>query len=194
MEDWLISSIYIHALEEDDILKDDGTLITTALLYQAPISLIKYLLTKKVNISTATAAFFNTEKDINIDIFKLLLEHNVTLLKKSAVGNDIFISQCGEEPYLSIIAQYNKYIGVTDHKGDTLLHFAVIHDNVVAVKLLLEKGIDINTQNAYGNTPLHYAYAYGTSEIVDKLIEAGADQYVANHNQRIPIECKKFLR
>ena len=46
---------------------------------------------------------------------------------------------------------------IKDKFGNTMLHFAVIESNEEIIKLLLNKGADINKQYINGNTVLHEA-------------------------------------
>jgi ankyrin repeat protein len=63
--------------------------------------------------------------------------------------------------------------------GMTALHWAVHHDDVEAVKLLLVAGADAKKANRYGVTPLSLACTVGNAEIVDRLLAAEADPNAA---------------
>jgi ankyrin repeat protein len=47
-----------------------------------------------------------------------------------------------------------------------------------AVKLLIEKGADVNAVNQFGFTPLHVAISNRLSGIVRVLLKAGADPLI----------------
>ena len=50
------------------------------------------------------------------------------------------------------------------------------------IKLLLEKGADVNSTNEKdGNTALHYAAMKGQSGAVEALLEEGANHTIRNH-------------
>jgi ankyrin repeat protein len=60
--------------------------------------------------------------------------------------------------------------GIKDKKGNTMLHIAVINKNQHMIRLLGERGIDLNSKNKDGNTPLHYGVRMAHYECVDVLI------------------------
>lgn len=55
------------------------------------------------------------------------------------------------------------------------LHEAVIGDNIVNVRKLIDKGVDINAKNSFGKTPLTLACQNGFENIARLLIENNAD-------------------
>ena len=59
-------------------------------------------------------------------------------------------------------------------RGDTTLTAVVDRKNTEMVKLLLEKGANVNEKNAEGKTPLDIALKEGYTEIVELLKAAGA--------------------
>ncbi len=56
------------------------------------------------------------------------------------------------------------------------LHWAAMWGHVDAVKLLLEKGAEIDAPDSSGLTPLHWAAWQGRLEVVKYLISKGADK------------------
>jgi ankyrin repeat protein len=57
----------------------------------------------------------------------------------------------------------------------TPLHTSAAYGRVGIVKLLLEKGADVNICNDGGETPLHYATGCGQVEVMKVLLENGAN-------------------
>ena len=55
------------------------------------------------------------------------------------------------------------------------LHEAAANGKLRIVKLLLEKGANVNVTNEGGETPLHYAAKHGYLEVMEILLENGAD-------------------
>jgi hypothetical protein len=57
----------------------------------------------------------------------------------------------------------------------SLLHWAILYENVELAKVLIEGGAKLNVQNLDKQTPLHWAVYHEIEEIVKMLIDAGAD-------------------
>ncbi|MCP9262962.1 Poly [ADP-ribose] polymerase [Dirofilaria immitis] len=87
-----------------------------------------------------------------------------------------------EESLLSCLTPFNVNChGITGRKS-TPLHLACGYNRVRAVKILLEKGADVQAIDigyalclSSGLVPLHNASSFGHLEIVSLLLEAGAD-------------------
>jgi hypothetical protein len=62
-----------------------------------------------------------------------------------------------------------------DWRSDTLLTTAALCGHVELVRLLLERGAEVNQANDYGDTALEYAVERGHEEIVPILLTSGAD-------------------
>lgn len=72
--------------------------------------------------------------------------------------------------------------------GMTLLHIACERENLGAVRMLLNKGADVNAIVRYNRrTPLHYACMYENLNIVELLIARGADVNAVDRNRRTPL-------
>ena len=71
--------------------------------------------------------------------------------------------------------------------GETLLHQAVLNNDIHLATELLDAGIDKNRGSSYGETPLYYAAAKGNTELVSLLLRAGADKNIANHKEETPL-------
>ena len=70
------------------------------------------------------------------------------------------------------------------YRGVTVLHYAVFMNDLERVKLLIEKGADVNIQNGDGNTAIFYAALNSNLEIVQYLIENGADITITNKSRK----------
>ena len=74
---------------------------------------------------------------------------------------------------------------MADREGSTPLHTAVArdrNDSFSVVKLLIERGADVNMAKSYGHTPLHDAALNCRNEVVKFLLEKGADRYRRNED------------
>lgn len=60
-------------------------------------------------------------------------------------------------------------------EGTTLLHNAVEGDHIDIVKLLIERGADVEVENGFGETPLFETAVHDRPEVAEFLIQNGAD-------------------
>ncbi|VDK73322.1 unnamed protein product [Litomosoides sigmodontis] len=80
-----------------------------------------------------------------------------------------------EKILLSCLTSYNVNCHATAGRKSTPLHLACGYNQVRAVKILLEKGADVQAVDIGGLVPLHNASSFGHLEVVNLLLEAGAD-------------------
>jgi len=79
--------------------------------------------------------------------------------------------------------------------GETPLHSALYHgDSESVIRLLLERGADVNTRNAkdYGKTPLHIACGYQSPLVVQLLLGYGSDVNAPDDHGNIAIHLAIF--
>lgn len=55
------------------------------------------------------------------------------------------------------------------------LHSAASHNNVELIKLLLDKGADVNFQSRNNDTPLHWAASFARLQAIEVLLASGAN-------------------
>ena len=72
----------------------------------------------------------------------------------------------------SLLENSFKNIYERDEKGRTALHYAV---EVKIVRLLIEKGVDVNAADVRGHTALHLAITEKRLETVRELIKSGGN-------------------
>lgn len=89
---------------------------------------------------------------------------------------------------LSADAFLEKHLDQVDWKSRLImdlpwLHFAARRGLASVVKLLIDRGADIEQPDAAGNTPLFHASGF---EVVDLLVQAGADAFCFNTAGRTP--------
>lgn len=108
--------------------------------------LLKDYITDPLDSSKYDRAFFKAIENKNMDIINLLLELN-----------------------------FPKNINITNDKNSTILMMAIIMNNTVVAKKLLEKSADIHLANINNKTALLYAANLSNNEICELLIAKGAD-------------------
>uniref|UniRef100_A0A915Q6N0 Poly [ADP-ribose] polymerase n=1 Tax=Setaria digitata TaxID=48799 RepID=A0A915Q6N0_9BILA len=80
-----------------------------------------------------------------------------------------------EESLLSCLTPFNVNCHAITGRKSTPLHLACGYNRIRAVKILLEKGADVQAVDIGGLVPLHNACSFGHLEVVNLLLEAGAD-------------------
>jgi len=81
-----------------------------------------------------------------------------------------------DQDMLELLIENGADLFYSDDEGVSILDFAVTYNNMFMVKLLLEKGKDVNDiTRKSGFTPLMAAVCYGRYEIFRVLLEAGSD-------------------
>ena len=71
--------------------------------------------------------------------------------------------------------------------GSTALHGAAISKQIDVVRLLLQKGADVNKQNDLGWTPLHGAALVNSTNVIRLLLDQGASTNIENNFGEKPI-------
>lgn len=89
---------------------------------------------------------------------------------------------------VEILLTYNNKIDIKDNWGQTPLYLAVENNLIKIVKLLIDKGADININaKEYGLTPLHRAAERNHAEIIKILLDNGANIDVKDKNGITPL-------
>lgn len=77
--------------------------------------------------------------------------------------------------------------------GRTPLHVAVVNNQPVLSRMLVEAGAPINAQDEYGNTPLHVAVFCLRTKMVAQLLALGASVNLANNFGSTPLHVGAFV-
>jgi len=133
----------------------------------------------------------------NVDALKILIDNGIDVNQK----NDFQGTPLGEAANSNAINAMNYLIEhgaeinpkpLTDSKNscssnqNTPIHSAAFR-SINAVKLLAEKGANINAQDPDGNTPLRNAIWGDSLNIVAYLLDKGADPNISNNEGSTPL-------
>jgi ankyrin repeat protein len=106
------------------------------------------------------------------DIIQLLLDHNaqIDLFTAAAMGRTDLME--------SILDRDSKLIDIPDDQGKTPLFHAAHNNRFAAVKLLVERGADVNRSDVVGIAALHRTSQECSDELIQYLIDHGADAHL----------------
>ncbi|KAH8905219.1 ankyrin [Coniochaeta sp. PMI_546] len=84
---------------------------------------------------------------------------------------------------------YHASINMHDSSGYTALHYAIVRDDIEAVRLLLSYKADtsVRTKDRYRASCLHIAALHATASLVRELLAAGSDIEALNSDGRTPL-------
>jgi ankyrin repeat protein len=105
-------------------------------------------------------------------IIQLLLDHNaeIDLFQAAAMGRTGLIE--------SILDRDGRVMDSPDDQGKTALFHAAHNNRLAAVKLLVERGADVNRSDAVGIAALHRTSQECSDELIQYLIDHGADAHL----------------
>merc|ERR1712167_128584 len=80
-----------------------------------------------------------------------------------------------------------KDVNSKDFKGVTPLGYAVGHDQLSVVKVLIDAKANINEIDSAGNGAVHFAAGYGRVKVLEHLLARGADASKVNQMGLTPL-------
>jgi ankyrin repeat protein len=80
-----------------------------------------------------------------------------------------------------------KDVNAKDFKGVTPLGYAVGHDQLSVVKVLIDAKANINEVDSAGNGAVHFAAGYGRVKVLEHLLARGADASKVNQMGLTPL-------
>ena len=117
------------------------------------------------------AACKGGNKEMVVDAFLHL--KNKDLSKGDILGNTPLHHATSKPDILKFLLDQDeskKALNTQNAEGQTLLIKAVLEGNVEAIKLLLAKGVNVNSTDKHGNTPLMYACILDRVDIINELL------------------------
>ena len=154
--------------------------------------LLKKVLTYRPNIETSrldgTNILFDMVLYNDFETLKIIINYGLNLNIRDKRGytplmhmveDGLKIKEKREkEAFIERLVYFLKYrvnIDIQDNDGRTVLHKAVIANDLVVVEKLLTKKADLSLKDIHGRTALHHTQWHGNYKIARWLIAAGAD-------------------
>ena len=137
--------------------------------------------------------FFSISSDFTLEELYNILTKNPYLINTEDEDNETFLSYAIKRNNIDIINLLltSPILNITyqnELTGNSYLHLAVLQQNIKLIKKLLNKDINIDTQNKEGNTALHLAYYINNIQIIKLLIENDIDFGIKNNKGLIAEE------
>ena len=93
----------------------------------------------------------------------------------------------GDLQRLQEFAKDGKDINGKDFKGVTPLGYAVGHDQLSCVKVLIDMKANLNEVDSAGNSAVHFAAGYGRVKVLEHLLARGANASKVNQMGMTPL-------
>ena len=143
-------------------------------------------------LSSQTKPFLIISANYQIETLYNILKRNPSLVNAKDQKNETFLSYAikrrntdvAEFILTSPVLDYS----YQDQNGNSYLHLAVINQLENIIRILIQKGINVNLQNNDGNTALHFAYSTGDIKFITMIIESKIDFSIKNKNGLIAEE------
>ncbi|EMO44685.1 ankyrin repeat domain-containing protein [Leptospira santarosai] len=119
-----------------------------------------------------------------LDIVDILLEQGADINTKNREGyTPLYKIPWKRKEGLGIfkfLQQRGADINATTYSGVSLVHYAVLQDNIPILEYLFENGLELNRQTDSGETPLHWTVNYHCLESARYLLRRSAKINVQN--------------
>jgi len=173
-------------------LKNEETPLTIA-SYAGYLDMVKYLLTKGVNIESKNKwnnnALMNAALTGYVEIGKLLIEHGANIeVHGSENYTPLQTALAYNNPDFALMLLNNgAKVKTTDFIDQPPIILASWYGNPQIIKTLVEKGSDINYAASDNNSVLHNVCSNGNIESIDYLIQKGANVNLVNADGELPL-------
>merc|ERR1719171_2706793 len=110
---------------------------------------------------------------------------NPEMMKQLTAINESSVSlhdaaKRGDLQRLQEYLQDGKDVNARDFKGVTALGYAVGHDQLSAVKVLIDAKANLDDVDSVGNSAVHFAAGYGRVKVLEHLLARGASASKVN--------------
>jgi ankyrin repeat protein len=174
--------------------KKDRTPVHLAVLNLAPVTVVKQLLQCGADLNAVdmngTNALHFAGLAGNEAVIAFLKEQGFDSKALDARGNGFqHFAAYGSND----LARMIELVGLEfDEKspnksGMTMMHHAVIGNNVRSIRALVERGASVDGVDLHLLSPLHYAAFYGKNRAFDVLVELGARPLASDDHRRTPL-------
>ena len=127
-----------------------------------------------INVSPGSTALYRAVRAIDLASVKLLID---------AGANPSLALTDGSTPLMAAAG-----LGAPRGGDEEVTEAGDRNDPVDVMKLLVEKGADVNAVNDLGMTPMHYAVQRGVDRVIEYLASKGARFDVKNKQGRSPVD------
>jgi ankyrin repeat protein len=127
-----------------------------------------------INVAPGSTALYRAVRAIDLASVKLLVD---------AGANPSLALTDGSSPLMAAAG-----LGAPRGGDEEVTEAGDRNDPVDVMKLLVEKGADVNAVNDLGMTPMHYAVQRGVERIIEYLASKGARFDVKNKQGRTPVD------
>ena len=161
--------------------------------------LLKKVLTYRPNIELqrldGTNILFDMVLYNDFETLKIIINYGIDLNIKDQRGYTPLMHMVEEglkikekrerESFIERLIYFLKYrvnVDVQDNEGRTVIHKAVIANDLVVVEKLLTKKADLSIKDIHGRTALHHTQWHGNYKIARWLIAGGADMNIPDNS------------
>jgi len=124
------------------------------------------------------------------NLFITCLNNGANINVIGANGGNLFHminGKLADEDIVLMLKQKGISLNKTDNFGNTPLHLAVLRNNPLLVRVLINSGSDINLAGQGGYTPLHMASELNNLEIAKELLTHGAETNIKTFQNLSPV-------
>ena len=180
--------------------KKPSTFLSNEIKYDEKYDvLLKKVLTYRPNIETqrldGTNILFDMVLYNDFETLKTIINYGINLNIKDKRGYTPLMYMVEEglkikdkkekEVFIERLIYFLKYrvnIDTQDNEGRTVMHKAVIANDLLVVEKLLTKKADLSIKDIHGRTALHHTQWHGNYKIARWLIAAGADMNLPDNS------------